>query len=267
MRELLDRQLSALMAAVLAAVGTLEGAAVPESTPKQELEAAKLVEATLFAQNPTAEARRKMQLIFADLEAKHPLDPEIKNAFGEFLWNIDEQRGAIGKWEAAERLNPKNAIVLTHLGGAHLANGKARRAFEYFTRATHAEPTSALYHLNLANVAFVFRHDLPVTEQAAFELAREHFAEASRLAPGNSDYARAYAELFYSLPRPDWQSALAAWEHFKEITNNKDFALVNLARVHMKLGQKEAARMCLSDVQGADFKRLKERLTERLENE
>jgi hypothetical protein len=51
-----------------------------------------------------------------------------------------------------------------------------------------------------------------------------------------------YAETFYLLPKPDWRVALAAWEKYHVITPQKEFALVNLARVHMKLGEKAAAR-------------------------
>ena len=78
---------------------------------------------------------------------------------------------------------------------------------------------------------------------------------------------RAYAEIFYSLPKPDWKFALAAWQHFAEISRQQDFVQTNLARVHLKLGQKDAARACLAKVQGADFQQLKEKLSRRLETE
>src|SRR5207249_2288799 len=91
------------------------------------------------------------------------------------------------------------------------------------------------------------------------------FAAASRLAPLNAEYARAYAETFYSVSKPDWNAALTAWQHFAEITPQKDFAQANLARIHIKLGQTDAARACLERIQGTDFQNLKAKLNERLE--
>ena len=66
---------------------------------------------------------------------------------------------------------------------------------------------------------------------------------------------------------PDWRTALRAWQHFYDITPQKDFALLNLARVHMKLGNKEEARTSLSRIQSPEFDRLKTRLGERIETE
>jgi tetratricopeptide (TPR) repeat protein len=266
MQDVLNRQL--LAAAIALVIASDVPAAPPRprqsSSPEEELQAARLVEATIFAQNPTGEARERMRTIYAHLEAQHPKDVPIKNAFAEFLWNAEEHVEAVKRWHAAERLDPQNAVVLDHLGDAYLTAGDVQRSFDYFTRASRVVPSNPLYHLNVANVAFMFRHDLPLNEDAALELARREFCEASRLAPASAEYARAYAEIFYNLPHPDWQAALAAWERFRELTTNKDFALVNLARVHMKLGQKAAARACLSSIQGTDFERVKAKLGERL---
>ena len=91
--------------------------------------------------------------------------------------------------------------------------------------------------------------------------------EAARLQPLNPDYARAYAETFYTVPDPDWRAALQAWQHFYEISPGKDFALVNLTRVYMKLGNKSEARASLARVQGPEFDRLKARLKERIDAE
>ena len=81
------------------------------------------------------------------------------------------------------------------------------------------------------------------------------------------EYARAYAETFYTIPDPDWRVALQAWQHFYEITPGKDFALLNLARVHMKLGNKPEALATLSKVQAPELEKLKTRLRERIETE
>jgi FimV-like protein len=156
---------------------------------------------------------------------------------------------------------------LNHLAGASVALGDPRAALGYYIRATDAEPENALTHFSAANVACLFRHDLGRTEEECFRLALKHFAEAHRLSPKNPEFARGYAETFYMLPRPDWETALNVWKNYLNIVSEKNFALLNLARVHMKLGDAENARACLSQVTGKGNEALKKRLADRIEAE
>jgi tetratricopeptide (TPR) repeat protein len=269
MREIRDRQLLPLAVILggLLAWPARAAQPTPPSPAGEELRAAKILELSVLARGAPADEQAKLRRMYADLERKYPLDASIKNGYAEFLWNIEERDQAMRRWRAAEQIDPRNAVVLNHLGGAHLAIGEVQRALDRFTRATEVEPNNPLYHFNLANVAFVFRHDLEKGDENAFHLALHHFAEASRLAPADPEYARAYAEVFYSIPNPDWNAALAAWDRFRELTTNKDFALLNLARVHMKLGQKDQARACLAEVKGSESAKLKTRLGQRIEAE
>jgi len=51
------------------------------------------------------------------------------------------------------------------------------------------------------------------------------------------------------------------------VTPQKEFALLNLARVYMKLGQKPEARAKLAQIQNPDYSKLKDRLNERMDKE
>lgn len=63
-----------------------------------------------------------------------------------------------------------------------------------------------------------------------------HFAEALRLAPENAgDGPSWHAETFYSVPKPDWAAALAAWQTVQRLNPQPDFALLNQARIHLKM--------------------------------
>jgi tetratricopeptide (TPR) repeat protein len=243
----------------------------PPQTPRQELRAAKLLEAALSVKHASDEEWKKLEHIYAGLEAKYPRSVAIRNGHAEFLWERDEQRRAVETWLAAEKLDPANAVVLDHLGGSFVAAGEVKRGASYFQRAMESAPGNAEYHFDYANVAFMFRHDLHdathPTSDAVLEEALKQFAEAVRLQPRNAEYARAFAEAFYTAPEPDWQAALAAWQHFYEVSPQKDFALLNVARVQMKLGDKAAARAALEGVQGAEFGRLKARLREQATGE
>jgi tetratricopeptide (TPR) repeat protein len=209
--------------------------------------------------------------VFADLETKYPNDAAIKNGHAEFLWNIGEHDHAAKTWQAAEKLDPRNAVVLDHLGDLSFAAGNVKKAAGYYARAVGSAPDSALYHFSYANVAFLFRHDLhdathPDSESVLAEACR-HFAESARLEPLNTDYARAFAETFYAMERPEWREALKAWQHLYDISSQKDFALLNLARVYMNLGNKAEARASLGQIQDSKYDRLKTRLSERIEKE
>ncbi len=263
------RQLAVLALVLTGAWAFAEAPAGP--TPQEELRAAKLLETALFARQSGAEEWRKLDKIYAGLGAKYPRDATVRNGRAEFLWSVGEQERAVTVWEAAAAIEPKNAVVLNHLGGSWLAAGDVKKAAGFYARAVESAPENAAYRFTCANVTFLFRHELlnpaQPDEAAVLDVALDHFAAASRLAPVNPDYARAYAETFYSLPKPDWKVALAAWEHFAEISPQQDFAQANLARVHLKLGQKDAARACLAKIQGADFQPLKEKLGRRIETE
>ena len=106
---------------------------------------------------------------------------------------------------------------------------------------------------------FLFRHEL-TDEARAIEKALTHFAEAARLAPLDVEYARAYAETFYGVPKADWRAAAEAWEHVREISPNPDFALVNLARVHLRMGQHGAAAGFVERIQSPEFERVKAKI-------
>jgi tetratricopeptide (TPR) repeat protein len=261
-----QRQLSALLVALGLGLTRTAGA-VSGHPPDQALSAVETLAHAALARDGNAAERAHVHQLFAALEKEHPRDSRVKNAYAEFLWDCGENDAAVRRWRDAAALDPRNAIVLNHLGAAHLRAGDARAAFRCFTDASSAEPTNPLYHFNLANVAFLFRHDLGIAEEKAFALALEHFADASQRAPTDVEYARAYAEAFYTVPDADWCTALAAWQHYYELTPKKDFALLNLARVHMKLGQKAEARDCLSRVTGQEFARIKTRLNERIDRE
>lgn len=230
----------------------------------EQLQTAKLMQAALAARGGTPEERKKLDAQFAALVAESPRDANVRDARAEFLWEMGEPSRAIAEWETAEQLDPKNPLVLEHLGVSALALDETRKSAAYYSRSLATDPANARGHFALANIWFLFRHELidashPDAENL-LQGALAHFAEAARLSPANAEYARAYAEMFYSVAQPDWTAALTAWESFQRVSPQQDFALLHLARVHLKLGQREAAKNCLSKVQNAEYQTLKARL-------
>ncbi len=272
MHTRLTRQLPARMAAPmlpLIVALALHARPLPAESPApkaapfqldQELLAAKLLETTVLGQSPAPADQQKIEQNYLKLETQHPGSAAVKSTFAEFLWNAGKHQEAVAKWEAAERLEPGNPQVLVHLGSAFLEMGRVRQGSEYLHRAAEAAPEDPTLHYSAANALFMFRHELGMTESQAFALATEHFRKASQLTPANPEYAQAYAEVFYSLPTPDWNLALEAWEHVRTLSPTPDFALSHLARAHLKLGQDAAARECLEKMRSPEFAALRARI-------
>ena len=210
---------------------------------------------------------KKLGAAYARLARAYPRDVAIRDAHGDFLWGMDDRESALREWLAAEKLDPRHVGVLNHLAGSYLAMGDVRQSFDRYLRASEVKPADPVAHFNVANVACVFRHELGKAEADALDLALQHFAAAHRLAPKNAEFARAYAETFYLVPNPDWRIALQVWQTHLGLVGEKNFTLLNLARVHMKLGQAEEARACLQQVQGPENQRLKTRLAARIDAE
>ncbi|PYX05623.1 MAG: hypothetical protein DMG88_20915 [Acidobacteria bacterium] len=86
------------------------------------------------------------------------------------------------------------------------------------------------------------------------------FREASRLAPTDLEYARAYAETFYGMPNPDWEEAQIAWQHYLELSTNRNFGYLQLARVSLKRHKKAEALSFLDKILDPSYFRIKEKL-------
>lgn len=268
MRDVRNRQQPLLATAILWAAA-LSYAGPPESGDPaiRDLRALQIHAATLSGRSAGAEEWKELEAGYASLVRRHPKNVAIRDARAKFLWDRNDRDGAVREWNVALRLEPKNPAILGQLGGASLANGEPREAMRYYLRAVEAEPGDAHIHFSIANIAWLFRHDVVRTEKEGFALALKHFAEAHRLAPMNPEYARGYAETFYFLPHPDWKTALEVWTAYLKLMPEKDFALLNLARVHLNLGDAASARACLAQVTNSANERLKLRLEARIQKE
>lgn len=269
-----QRQLREPLFKVVLALFLCFGPTSPAQTPENaasELQAAQLMEASLRARGVSREELRKLDEIYTALAIKFPTDVSVKNAHGAFLLESGQHERAEKILKEAEKLAPTNPSTQRALGAAALAGGDVRSAAHYMAKACAGQPENAACHFELANVLFLFRHNLldsaNTSAEALIDRALKHYAEACRLAPANVDFARGYAETFYGLPKPDWSTALAAWQHLLEISPQKDFALANLATVHLKLGQKNEARTCAEQIRSPEFATRKARILERIEKE
>jgi len=267
MRDAKNRQLIALTIGLLLAHPLVALAAGP--TPGGErLQALKLMETALAASDAGGDEWKKLSAAYDDLVAADPGSADALSARGEFRWERGDHAPAVEDWQAALRIDLRQAGALSGLAGAALAAGDAPQAAALYRQAVSAQPQYAPAHFALANVLFLFRHELRddthPNEASLVGDALRHFAAAARLVPADIGYARAYAETFYSLPQPDWEQARQAWEAVRDLSPAKDFALVNLARIHLRMGHFDTAKECLRQVQNPAFQRIKDRLEAQL---
>jgi tetratricopeptide (TPR) repeat protein len=273
MPSVIYRQLWLPAFAALTGLNSLLGAqTVVDSkiSAADELRAARLVEAGLRNRQTSPQDWEKMLSIYAELAKKYPESPDVKNSYGVLLWEQGEREEAEKLWRNAVN-QQENADSLAHLGTAALGKGEVKEAAACFTKAAALAPGDARLQFDLGNVLFLFRHELTDSTlpdaEAVIRRAMGHYAEACRLAPKNVDFARGRAETFYGLAKPDWKEALTAWQHLFDISPQKDFALANLATVHLKLGNHDEARACAAQMRSPEFAVRKARIMERIKRE
>src|SRR5881396_1095960 len=234
-----------------------------------EIKAADKAAEALANPNVTAKERLRVEQIYYQLVRDHPQSVPAQNALAAFLSKNGKPEAAIEHWRTAQRLQPDNGEAANSLGGAYLRGGRVREAAEQFLLAVRSESDNPDYHFDLGNVEFIFRRDLTAAWKIdSAELLRRalfQFREASRLAPTDLEYARAYAETFYGIPNPDWKEAQVAWQHYLELATNRNFAYLHLARVSLKQDKKAEALSFLDKVSDSSYSEVIEKLRKQAE--
>jgi cytochrome c-type biogenesis protein CcmH/NrfG len=235
----------------------------------REIKAANEAAEALANPNVTAKERLRVEQIYYQLVRDNPQSVPAQNALAAFLWKNGKGEAAVEHWRTAQRLEPENGEAANSLGGAYLRIGRVREAAEQFLLAVRSESNNPDYHFDLANVEFLFRSDLTaawkIDSAELLQRALFQFREASRLAPTDLEYARAYAETFYGMPNPDWKEAQAAWQHYLELSTNRNFAYLQLARVSLKRQKKAEALSFLNKISDSSFSQIKEKLRKQAE--
>jgi len=234
-----------------------------------DIKAAHKAAAALANPNVTAKERLRVEQIYYQLVRDHPQSVPAQNALAAFLWKNGKAEAAVEHWRTAQRLEPENGEAANSLGGAYLRMGRVREAARQFLLAVRFESDNPDYHFDLGNVEFIFRSDLTaawnIDSAELLQRALFQFREASRLAPTDLEYARAYAETFYGMPNADWKEAQVAWQHYLELSTNRNFAYLQLARVSVKRNKKAEALSFLDKISDPSYSEVKEKVRKQAE--
>src|SRR5439155_25179948 len=234
-----------------------------------EIKAADKAAEALANPNVPAKEHLRVEQIYYQLVRDNPRSVPAQNALAAFLWKNGKAEAAVLHWRTAQLLEPENGEAASSLGGAYLRMGRVRQAAEQFLLAVRFESDNPDYHFDLGNIEFVLRDDLTaawkIDSAELLQRALFQFREASRLAPTDLEYARAYAETFYGMPKPDWEEAQIAWQHYLELSTNRNFAYLQLARVSLKRHKKAEALSFLAKVSDSSYSVVKEKLRKQAE--
>jgi tetratricopeptide (TPR) repeat protein len=234
-----------------------------------EIKAAHKAAEALANPNVTVKERLRVEQIYYQLVRDNPQSAPAQNALAAFLWKNGKAEAAVQHWRTAQRLQPENGEAANSLGGAYLRIGRVPEAARQFLLAVRFESDNPDYHFDLGNVEFILRSDLTaawkIDSAELLQRALFQFREARRLAPMDLEYARAYAETFYGMPNPDWEEAQVAWQHYLELSTNRNFAYLQLARVSLKRHKKAEALSFLNKISDSSYSQVKEKLRKQAE--
>ena len=192
---------------------------------------------------------------YEDYLARHPNEARAHLAFGDFLNDRQDERGAQAQWERALQLDTNNPAIYNNLAGRYGESGPVNKAFEYFSKAIELSPKEPVYYHNFADVLFVLRKQAGsyygVDEQNVYGRCLLMYSNALRLDPTNFPFARDFAQTYYSLKPLRTDEALNAWTNALKIAReerDRQDAVVHLARVKMLAGRFAEARAGLDTV-------------------
>lgn len=203
---------------------------------------------------------------------QHPQHVNAHLAFGSFLNDTHDEDGAVKQWDTARLLAPTNPAPWNNLANYYGHRGPVKKAFEYYAKAIELDPNESVYFHNLAVTVYLFRKDAEeyfnLTEQQVYDKSLELYRQAIKLAPDDFVLFSDYAESFYGTNPPRWKDGLEAWTEALKIAHDEDEregVYIHLARINLKLGRFDEARMRLSGVTNAGYAVLKNRLTRNLD--
>lgn len=208
---------------------------------------------------------------YEDFLQRHPDYVNAHLAFGSFLNDIHDEDGAVKHWDTARQIAPKNPASWNNLANYYGHRGPVSKAFEYYGKAIELDPNESVYYHNLAVTIYLFRKDAgeyyKLTEHEVFDKSLDLYRQAIKLAPDDFVLYSDYAECFYGTNPPRWKDGLEAWTQALQIAHDEDEregVYIHMARINVKLGCYDEARMRLSGVTNQEYAVLKNRILKNL---
>jgi tetratricopeptide (TPR) repeat protein len=208
---------------------------------------------------------------YEDFLQLHPEHVNAHLAFGSFLNDTHDEDGAVKQWDTARQLAPANPAPWNNLANIYGHHGPVKKAFEYYSKAIELDTNEPVYYHNLAVTVYLFRKDaadyFTLSEQQVYDKSLELYRKAIQLAPDDFVLFSDYAETFYGTNPPRWKEGLEAWTEALKVAHDEDEregVCIHLARINLKLGHYDDARMRLNAVTNAAYAVLRDRIAKNL---
>lgn len=218
--------------------------------------------------------KSQVQTLIHDYEVflrGNPKHATAHAAYGYLLGKVGMRKESTAMLLKANQLDPDIALVKNQLGNYLAEEGRPREAVNYFLAAIKLEPNEPLYHYQLGTLLHEARDDFlkggEWTRAGLDQSMRKAFERASELAPDRFEFAYRYAECFYDLSTPDWETALKLWAALEEKAPTpveRQTMRLHAANVLLKMGRREHARSLLGTVDEPSLQKQKQKLVAQL---
>jgi tetratricopeptide (TPR) repeat protein len=192
-------------------------------------------------------------------------------AYGYLLSKVDMRKEATAMLLKANQLDPDIPLVKNQLGNLLAEDGKPLQAAPYFIAAIKLEPNEPLFHYQLGTLLVEARDQFLKSgewKREALDNAMHHaFQRATELAPDRFEFAYRYAESFYDLEKPDWDTALKTWSALEEkapTAIERQTMRLHAANICIKMGKRDHARALIETVNEPKLQGQKEKLVAQL---
>jgi len=201
----------------------------------------------------------------------HPRHARAMVAYGDLLYDEEDQDEAVRWWEKAIQVDPREPYAYNELANVYGHDGRAAKALEYYQTAIELAPTEPVFRFNWATTCQLFRNESRAVYgwnvDEIFQHCMEQFRAARDLAPQDFAMSSTYAETFYQLPRPDWPAAYEAWQFcLRQPLDDQQRAFVysHLARVCIRLDRLDEAKVWMTKLTGNDQASVRRALERRI---
>ena len=192
-------------------------------------------------------------------------------AYGYLLGKVDLRKESVAMMLKANQLDSDIPLVKNQLGNYMAEEGKPIEAGQYFLAAIKLAPNEPLYHYQLGTLLASARDDFLKTgdwTRATLDAAMLNaFKRASELAPDRFEFAYRYAEAFYDLEKPDWDTALKLWAVLEEKAQTpieRQTMRLHAANILIKSAKPDHARALLDTVDEPSLQTQKQKLVAQL---
>ena len=193
---------------------------------------------------------------------RHSGHVRARLAYGSFFSDINEIDKAMSQWKKALELAPKNPVAWNNIGKAYGKQGRIAEAFRHFGKATELAPKEIFSYPDDAARYYLIDRSQIVPKSL------ELFKKARALDPKNFTLATDAALAQLGTQPFEAKAALAAWNDALAIAPSPveaEGVRIHLARIHVHLGQADAARALLAKVHETQYAELKAGILRKLE--